>query len=242
VKQDEGRDKPQKGRKLGIGSGRPTLKKEVQIIGGNNTLVFEEQELVNHNEDAFDHMTNGSGYTWFSVMCVYPQVKGKPDVNSFFGNLTNGAPYAGFWGNVTDDNKAWIGTRTGQDFGIKLKKGQKRSIWHPELNPLVIKEEPLQEKKYYLIMGRMGAGVKTVDLELFINDPATPADKKTVPIIKGTNPSKMAVGQERDAVNHPGFESFHGEISRLLIFEKPLTDEQLTKVATSLKKMYQIPE
>lgn len=240
VKQDEGRDKkPKKNRpKMGIGSGRPTLKKDVAAIGGNNTLIFEEQELINHNEDAFDHLTQGSGYTWLSIICTYKQVKGKPDVNSFFGNLTNGKPYAGFWGNFMDDNRFWLGTRTGKDFGIKRKKGAS-PLWHQELNPQLITPKPLEEKKYYLLMGRMGAGTEKVDLELFVNS-TTPVDKKQLPIDPKANPSKMAVGQERDATNHPGWESFHGEISRLLIFERPLTNEELTSTANSLKAAYNI--
>jgi len=240
VKQDEGRGKKVKKKMLGVGSGRPTLKKNVKSLGGNSTLVFKEQELVNHQEDAFDHMTQGSGYTWLSVMCAYDQVKGKPDVNSFFGNLTNGKPYAGFWGNLMDDNRVWMGTRTGKDFGRKPKKGES-VLWHKELNPQVISEEPLKVKTYYLVMGRMGAGTEIVDLELFVNS-TKPVDKKSVPIATDTNPSKMAIGQERDATNHPGWESFHGEISRFLIFERPITDEELNKIATHLKKQYLIKE
>lgn len=66
VKQDAGRKEP--------GSGRPTLKKSVAAIGGHDTLVFKRQELVNHDEDAFDHLLTGNGYTvnarspWWSAM------------------------------------------------------------------------------------------------------------------------------------------------------------------------------
>ena len=60
VKQDKGRKAP--------GSGRPTLKKSVAAIGGHDTLVFRRQELVNHDEDAFDHLLTGRGYTWLAVI------------------------------------------------------------------------------------------------------------------------------------------------------------------------------
>lgn len=82
VKRDEGREV--------VGSGRPTFKSHVPEIGGSSALIFEEQELLNMDEDAFDNMVTGSGYTWFSVMCAYEQHVGKTDVNSFFGNLRNG--------------------------------------------------------------------------------------------------------------------------------------------------------
>ncbi|MGJ8644419.1 MAG: hypothetical protein ACSHX9_13505 [Luteolibacter sp.] len=238
VKQDEGRKD--------AGSGRPTLKENVVKIGGNNSLIFEEQELISMDEDAFDHMVTGSGYTWFSVMCVYKQNKGKKDVNSFFGNLRNGNPYDGFWGNVMDDNIVWMGTRNGFPSKTKGKKGKKNSngrgtpgLWDDELNPCVQTQEPLEENRYYLVMGRMGAGTEVVDLELFINS-ANAVDRKPVPVNSKANPSKMAVGQERDATNHPGLESFHGEIARLLIYERPLSDVELTQVIEHLVGFYKI--
>ncbi|MBK1825574.1 hypothetical protein [Haloferula rosea] len=227
VKRDEGREE--------AGSGRPTLKTEVEAIGGNSTLVFAEQELINMDEDAFDHLVTGRGYTWFSVMSVDKQHVGKKDVNSFFGNLRNGPPYDGFWGNLMDDNRVWMGTRNGI-----MPKGKKRvALWDEELNPCVATSEPIEENRYYLIMGRMGAGAGTVDLELFVNS-STPVDRKPVPVNPKANPSRMAIGQERDAINHPGKESFHGEIARFLVFERPLSDAELSSMIGHLIKVYEI--
>jgi hypothetical protein len=109
IKQDEGRKE--------AGSGRPTLKKLVATIGGHNTVVFRRQELVNHDEDASDHLITGNGYTWLAVISVHEQVEQLQDVNSFFGNLRNGGMYEGIWGHVTDDNRVWIGSRNGVTFG-----------------------------------------------------------------------------------------------------------------------------
>ena len=238
VKQDEGRKE--------AGSGRPTLKQNVAEIGGNSTLVFEEQELINMDEDACDHMVTGSGYTWFSVMCVYKQNVGKKDVNSFFGNLRNGPPYDGFWGNVMDDNIVWMGTRNGLPGKTKGKRGRKNSngrgtpgLWDDQLNPCVQTQTPLAENRYYIIMGRMGAGTKAADLELFVNS-ATPVDSRPVPVNPKANPSKMAVGQERNAVNHPGKESFNGEIARFLVYDRPLSDGELSRMVDHLFRVYGI--
>ena len=126
LKQDQGRKEP--------GSGRPTLKKSVVEIGGHDTLVFRRQELVNHDEDAFDHLLTGSGYTWFAVLGVYERIEQLKDVHSFFGNLKNGGMYEGIWGNVTDDNRVWIGSRNGITFGR----------WD-ENNPMVVAATPLRK-------------------------------------------------------------------------------------------------
>ncbi|WP_139956434.1 ThuA domain-containing protein [Flavicella sediminum] len=225
VKQDTGRKIK--------GSGRPKLKLKVPKLNGHNSVVFHRQELVNHQEDAFDHLTQGSGYTWFSVMSVSKQVKGKPGVNSFFGNLRNTnvdkkGQYEGFWGGVNLKNHVWMSSRNG------LQKG----TWS-DGSPLLLAEEPLLKEKYYLVMGRMGAGVGDVKMELFVNTTKAVVEK-SFPVNAKANPSKMVIGQERDATNHPGAESFDGEIARFLIFERPLFDEELQILSEHLKEKYNI--
>jgi len=220
VRRDRGRIVP--------GSGRPTLKTSVAALGGHSTLVFRRQELVCHNEDAFDHLITGSGYTWFAVMAVYPQVVQLKDVNSFFGNLRNGGNFEGIWGNVTDDNRVWIGSRNGITFGRWDKN-----------NPMVLAPEPLQENQYAVVAGRMGAGIGAVEIEVFINGPL-PVASKPFPVNPKANASKLAIGQERDATNHPGKEAFDGEIARFLMYERPLTDAELSRMLGYLKKTYTI--
>ena len=225
IKQDEGRSV--------AGSGRPKLKKNSMSAGSNNTVVFRRQELVNDQEDAFDHLTTGSGYTWFSVMAVYDQVPELPDVNTFFGNLRNSniddkGKYEGFWGGLSDDNRVWMGTRNAITFGR----------WD-ENNPQIISPDPLTSGQYYIIAGRMGAGTGEATLELFIDNPS-PVAKGVVPVNTNANPSKMTVGQERDATNHPGRESFDGEISRFLIYERPISGDEIGQVLEYLKRKYKV--
>ncbi len=219
VHRDLGRDVP--------GSGRPTIRRRVAEIGGHDTIVFEEQELVNFHEDEFDACTTGNGYTWFSVMTVYEQRVGLPDVNSFFGNLRNDGNFEGFWGNLEDDNAVWIGSRNGVTFGR-----------FDENNPKLLGPR-LEIGRYYVLAGRMGAGVDTVDIELFVDAPE-PVGSVRFPVNPEADASRMAVGQERDATNHPGEESFHGEIARFLIFERPLGDDELAEMMAFLRGEYGI--
>ena len=222
VKRDEGRKVP--------GSGRPTLKTDVKEIGGRNTVVFKRQELVNHDEDAFDHLITGGGHTWFAVMSVYEQVAKLKDVNSIFGNLKNGGYFEGIWGNLTDDNRLWIGGRNGLSFGR----------WDDN-NPMVLVDEPLERGRYYVIAGRMGAGTDVVKIEAFVNDPR-PVAIKSFPVNRKADSSKMVIGQERDAIQHPGHEAFDGELARLLIYDRALSDEELKRRLDHLKSAYLIDE
>ena len=215
VHRDLGRDVP--------GSGRPTLR--MDAVGGHDAVVFEEQELVNMHEDEFDVLTTGQGYTWFSVMTVYAQHVGLPDVNSFFGNLRNGGNYEGFWGNVEDDNTLWIGSRNGVTFGR-----------FDENNPKLVGPR-LEIGQYYVVAGRMEAGTDTVAVELFVDSPEA-VGAVPFPVNPDGNPSRMAIGQERDATNHPGVESFHGEIVRFLVFGRPLSHDEMTRTIGFLQHEY----
>ncbi len=207
------------------GTGHPVLKEGISAIGGHNAVVFKRQELINSDEDAFDRLTTGSGYTWFAVMCVYPQVSGLKDVNSFFGNLKNGGLYEGFWAGLKDDNTLWMGSRNGITFGR----------WDDN-NPQVLGPK-LDVNRYYVIAGRMGAGTGNVTIELFV-DGTSPVASKPYPVNPKGNPSKMAIGQERDATNHPGHESFDGELARFLMWDRPLTDREFEKTMSHLRKLY----
>ncbi len=217
VKQDEGRKEK--------GSGRPTLRPAIPELNGKPALAFRRQELVCMDEDTFDGLTSGKGHTWLAVIAVLPQQDGLKDVNSFFGNLRNGGKYEGVWGCVNDDNTLWYGARNGLSFGR----------FDPN-NPQLL-GPVLETGKFHVIGGRMAAGTVSVKLELFANG-TKPVATGEIPVESAANPSKMTVGQERDAIEHPGHESFDGEIARLLIWERPLTDKELADAFTELQSAY----
>lgn len=202
-------------------SGMPVLRKSVAELGGRNSIVFLQQELLCLEDDTFDVLTKGNGHTWITLLSVKDQRVGLKDVNSFFGNLRNGGKFEGVWGCLNDDNTLWWGARNGITFGR-----------FDANNPQAIGPK-LETGKWYVIAGRMSAGTGTVKLELFVDQPK-PVSTVDFPVSPEANPSRMAIGQERDAIEHPGFESFDGEISRFLIWERSLTDDELAKVMRSL--------
>ena len=217
VKRDEGRKE--------MGSGRPRLRASVPELGGAASVVFAQQELVCLEEDAFDGLSCGKGCTWVAVLAVHDQRVGLKDVNSFFGNLRNGGKYEGIWGNVGDDNRLWWGPRNGLTFG-------RFDVNNPRLDGPI-----LERGKFHLIAGRLGAGTGMVSAELFVGT-MTPVSRAPFPVNPQGNPSRMAIGQERDAVNHPGHESFDGEIARFCLYDRPLGDEEMTRFFNILKGRY----
>ena len=198
-------------------SGLPT-----PVKGSPAALSFRQQELVCHDEAAFDGLIHGDGCTWVAVIKVYPQRVGLKDVNSFFGNLRNGQKYEGLWGCLDDDNTVWWGARNGLTFG-------RFDVNNPKLvGP------KLEEGRFHVLAGRLGAGQGEVLAEFFVNDLKACATAR-FPINPKADASKLAVGQERDAIQHPGKESFDGEIARFLLWNRPLTDAELKTVFEKVK-------
>ena len=198
-------------------SGLPTPVKGVPAA-----LSFRQQELVCHDEAAFDGLIRGDGCTWVAVIKVYPQRVGLKDVNSFFGNLRNGQKYEGLWGCLDDDNTVWWGARNGLTFG-------RFDVNNPKLvGP------KLAEGRFHVLAGRLGAGQGEVLAEFFVNDLKACATAR-FPINPLADASKLAVGQERDAIQHPGKESFDGEIAHFLLWNRPLSDEELKLVFEGVK-------
>ena len=180
-------------------SGLPT-----PVKGAPAALSFRQQELVCHDEAAFDGLIRGDGCTWVAVLKVYSQRVGLKDVNSFFGNLRNGQKYEGIWGCLDDDN-----------------------------NPKLVGPK-LEEGRFHVLAGRLGAGQGEVLAEFFVNDLKACATAR-FPITPLADASKLAIGQERDAIQHPGKESFDGEVARFLLWNRPLSDEELKLVFEGVK-------
>ncbi len=209
------------------GSGRPSWRRSITDLNGRSAVVFRQQELVCMEEDAFDSLTQGQGCTWLTVIAPHEQRVGLKDVNSFFGNLRNGGNFEGLWGCLNDDNTVWWGPRNGITFGR-----------FDDNNPQLTGPK-LETGRFVIVAGRMAAGNGDATAELFVNE-AKPVAKAQVRVNPGANPSRMAIGQERDAINHPGHESFDGEIARFLIFARPLTDAELEATLISLRSSYGI--
>ncbi|MEM6687868.1 MAG: ThuA domain-containing protein [Planctomycetota bacterium] len=109
------------------GSGQPLLIERSSSFNQHNALVFKEDELINQQEDAFDHLIKGAGYTWFAVAKFYESADSNTktefglhrlkNVNAFIGNLRNSGNYEGIWGCLDDDLSIWCGSRSGATFG-----------------------------------------------------------------------------------------------------------------------------
>jgi len=218
-----------------LGTGRPRLEKNTTEINGHQSVVFRSDELVNDNDAAFDGLITGKGYTWFTVLKPYKQEgPGGTYPHAFFGCLRNSVPsqqneggqFAGFWGSFYLDGTVWMSSRNGTG---NFSRG---GVNTPEITggkPAI--------NQWHIIAGRQAAGTGTVKLDLFLNDVSSPVasgDYRVATI----EPSVMAIGTERNAINHQGGESFDGEIAKLLIYSRPLNTNEMKQVYDHLQGKY----
>jgi len=83
----------------------------------------------------------------------------------------------------------------------------------------------------------MGSGLGAVPVEVFV-DSNNAVSSALFPVNPNACSSRLSIGQERDAVNHPGEESFDGELARILLYDRPLTNDELGNTINALKKIY----
>lgn len=220
-----------------LGTGRPALLENSSEIKGHNSLIFREDELINDNDEAFHGMMTGGGYTWFAVIKPYEQRgPGKIDSiypNAFFGCLRNSGPpqmesgqYAGFWGSFYPDGRVYMGSRNG--LNEKVRDG---------VNTPEVAAPPPSVNEWHIIMGRQGSGQGIVQLELFVDNPSEAVNSSDYPV-GSVEPSRMAIGTERNAINHQGKESFDGELARLLMYKTSLDQQEMEEVYDYLRSVY----
>ena len=80
----------------------------------------------------------------------------------------------------------------------------------------------------------LNVGRTEATLEFFVND-LKPCATARFPVNPKADASKLAIGQERDAIQHPGKESFDGEIARFLLWNRPLSDAELKTVFETVR-------
>jgi len=138
---------------------------------------------------------------------------------------------------ITGSGYTWISVLCVHQQKVQLKD-LTMGRWDKN-NPKVLANSPLKKNRFYIIAGRMGSGQGTVQIDLFINE-ASKITSKGFPVNPSANSSKLAIGQERDAIEHPGKESFDGEIARFLLYDRPLLDDELKTTMLKLKSKYGI--
>ena len=187
------------------------------VAGTHNALRFVSGSLLGTDASSYDSLANGSGFTWFAVIDADPAV-GSP--NSIWGTLTDGGlPYSGTTGGSVYGNRGMIRYRSSVG-----------------TDTVVQGITDLSAGGYNILVGRLAAGTGNQTAEIFVDSATADSLPAVIDIDGATDSEVLVVGYERPS----GGEGFEGDLARLLIYNRPLSDAELTDTGLALGTLYDI--
>ncbi len=195
------------------GAGTPLL-----VAGPNGhqaVRVGQGIKLVGDDDACFDSLANGGGFTWFVVIDSAAQNHAAD--NRVFGTLRNGSPWPGVMACVASTNRPLAVTRSDGASETATGTTDVSAGWH-------------------IVAGRLAAGTGTAQQSIFTNG-GTAQDTISLTVRSSADSGALTVGAERTG----GVEYYDGDIARILIYDRPLTDDELNDTGFSLAASYGIP-
>ena len=172
--------------------------------------------MVGDDMDAFDSIMQGNGNTWFAVVRPEVGLNGGRK-NAIIGTLTNSNPFSGFVAHVSNNTTpAYMVRPASSDVFVDGTTDVNDGNWH-------------------ILAGRLASGTGVQTAEIFVNGPE--AEGSAMPNIQDTSDSDpLTVGAERTG----GGENYVGDIARILIYDRPLSDSELNSTGFELGNLYGI--
>ncbi|MDD5705600.1 MAG: hypothetical protein PHR35_06720 [Kiritimatiellae bacterium] len=189
-------------------------------VNGHSALRFDSGDsdglagdaLAGDSETALDPLMRGIGYTWF-VVARSDGPSGES--GAIFGSLLNGAPWSGL--------SALIAYPGG-------------AVRHPFRTADEYKASgtySVADGSYHVLAGRASAGLAPV-ITVYDNSPsALGCVTGTTTGIAESGP--LCIGAWRTGLFNT---LWHGDLARILIYNRPLPDEELTTIGRSLAVTY----
>lgn len=182
---------------------------QVGAINGNNAVRFSNNSrLIGDDASLFDSNINGSGYTWIAVVDAGNNTTANQ--NRIFGTLINAGPFSGQTADV-ENNKVASHNR----FGGGVSMGATDV-----------------DAGFFIAGGRLGAGLGSQIAEVFMN--STTADGSSNVNVGVSDAGAISIGSERTG----GTEFFDGDIARILIWNRAISDEELNEAGFQLARTY----
>ncbi|MDP6513118.1 MAG: fibronectin type III domain-containing protein [SAR202 cluster bacterium] len=187
-----------------------------QLVSGITTsgldaIEFTSDKMNGDDNSAFDTLLMGNGCTWFIVAKVPDQTG---NAHRFFGTLQNFSPFDGVMAGVSNAEEPYSSARSGTDV-------------------LVTAVTNLNDGSFHIIAGRLAAGTGSVLQEVFVHN-ATAAASGNVTVDGVDDCDALAVGSERTG----GTEYIDASIARILIYNRPLSNAELSHNLSELNARY----
>ena len=189
--------------------------------GGQAAVRFTNDRLVGDDAAAFDSIVQGSGLTWIAVINPGAQAgSDNPGKNAIFGTLENSSGFNGYVGGI-DNAESVYGLERANSGADERTTGATTGL----------------DAGWVIVVGRVAAGTGSVLQEVFVNS-ATADGSSNITIGAAGEADLLAIGAERAGGAAP--EYYDGDLARLLIYNRPLTDQELDQVGFDLATTYGI--
>ena len=180
--------------------------------GRSAIYIADNVRMAGTDASAFDGIMQGSGHTWFAM--VKPDIQNNANKNAVFGTLLGQAPWTGVVCHV----------------GGTAAPVVARYMPRPAGDNWAIGTTDLLDGQWHIIAGRMGEGVGEVTAELFVDDTAVVEASVSVTIPGDSDSGALTVGGERTL----GGEDYDGAVARILIYDRPLSDAELSRTMSAI--------
>ena len=198
-----------------VSTNRGTVLVVANAANGHDALGFSDSRMASDDQSAFDAIMQGNGYTVFVV--VRPAMQDQTIKNVIFGTLLDTAPFNGVTLGAADAGANPYVMPRPSDVDIFVQSSQMRA------------------NQWTILAARLSAGRNLQTAELFI-DSTTAIESGTVNIPGDTDSGPLSVGSERIG----GTEHFDGDLARILIYSRPLTDAEFRETGQALSALYGI--
>ncbi|MCX5747214.1 MAG: hypothetical protein NT062_32490 [Proteobacteria bacterium] len=188
-------------------------------INGHAALAFPgSARMAGTDTTAFAGLVAGGGLTWFAVVNNGTQRNtGAVDRNQIFGTIHEGGNNSGFTAGVDRSDHPYTMIR-------------------PATMEFKAQSPVATAGTWVVLAGRLAAGPANVAATIHLNS-STASGTKVVTATATALTGALTIGAERTL----GAEFYTGMITRILIYDRPLTDDELAMTGRALGVEYAIP-
>jgi hypothetical protein len=192
------------------------------LVEGPNShraIRFEDgARMAGDDPDAFDDIMLGSGNTWYAVVNAQDQNHGQK--NAVFGTLLGASPWTGLVAHVHPAGGGF------GSVGAYMTRPMPNDVFASGITEF-------EEGDFHILAGRLEEGTGIVTAEYFFES-AVPESDAFPDITEDSDSDEITIGAERTL----GGEHFDGDIARILIYNRPLSETEMNVTGGALANMY----
>jgi len=192
------------------------IMKVANAVNAHAAIRFVNAErMEGQNQTAFQQLTNGAGFTWFAVVSANAQ--DSTTKNQIFGTIMQNNPFSGFTAGANTSNSHFY------------------TMVRPNSTEVFAQSDTNTTGSWVVVAGRLAGGTGNKAFEVFVNS-KTAGATGAINVPGGQQCGVLTIGAEHAS----GTEFFSGDVTRILIYARALSDAELAETGRALSDRYAI--